>query len=61
MRYMLSQKEAIPMWRGHLALVICRRQDAGGTQGGEGVPPSNRKQGQDGLATSANRDEAAAQ
>jgi len=49
MRYVLSQKEAIPMWRGHLALVICRRQDAGGTQG------------RDGLATSDNRDEAATQ
>jgi len=37
------------MWRGHLALVLCRRQDAGGTQG------------RDGLATNYNRDETATQ
>jgi len=42
-----GQGRAIPMWRGHLALVIRRRQDAGWTQG------------RDGLATSDNRDEAA--
>jgi len=63
---MFSQGKTIPMWRGHLALVLCRRQDAGWTQGGEGVPPSNRKQGQDGLSTHGlstnnNRDEAATQ
>jgi len=46
-KYVFSQGKTIPMWRGHLALVLCRRQDAGGTQG------------RDGLATNDNRDEAA--
>ena len=46
-RWKLRHLQAIPMWRGHLALVLCRRQDAGGTQGRVG------------LATNNNRDEAA--
>jgi len=36
-RWRLKHLQAIPMWRGHLALVLCRRQDAGGTQGRDGL------------------------
>ena len=35
--YVFSRVKTIPMWRGHLALVLCRRQDAGGTQGRDGL------------------------
>jgi len=46
------------MWRGHLALVLCRRQDAGGTQGRDGLAtigmrlPPNRIDGK-GVAASS--------
>jgi RNA polymerase sigma-70 factor (ECF subfamily) len=36
-RWRLKHLQAIPMWRGHLALVLCRRQDAGWTQGRDGL------------------------
>ena len=44
-KWKLRQLQTIPMWRGHPALVLCRRQacrersrgDAGGTQGGDGL------------------------
>jgi len=36
-RWKLRHLQAIPMWRGHLALVLCRRQDAGGTQDRDGL------------------------
>jgi len=36
-KWKLRQVHTIPMWRGHLALVLSRRQDAGGTQGRDGL------------------------
>jgi hypothetical protein len=41
--YMFSQGKAIPMWRGHLALVLYCRQDAGGTQGRDGLAKSDNQ------------------